>query len=96
MHQRENLLVWLLIGYIAFFASSQGAMIWVYISEVFPKRGARQRAEPGQLYPLDHERADLRHFPSHGGALRGLPFCLFFAYDGGAVFRRARGLSRDA
>jgi len=36
MHQRENLLVWLLIGYIAFFASSQGAVIWVYISEVFP------------------------------------------------------------
>jgi MFS transporter, SP family, arabinose:H+ symporter len=36
MHQHENLLVWLLIGYIAFFASSQGAVIWVYISEVFP------------------------------------------------------------
>jgi SP family arabinose:H+ symporter-like MFS transporter len=31
-----NLLVWLLIGYIAFFAFSQGAVIWVYISEVFP------------------------------------------------------------
>jgi hypothetical protein len=25
-----------LIGYIAFFAFSQGAVIWVYISEVFP------------------------------------------------------------
>jgi SP family arabinose:H+ symporter-like MFS transporter len=36
MHQHENLLVWLLIGYIAFFAASQGAVIWVYISEVFP------------------------------------------------------------
>jgi len=34
----ENLLVWLLIGYIAFFAFSQGAVIWVYISEVFPNR----------------------------------------------------------
>lgn len=34
--QHENLLVWLLIGYIAFFAVSQGAVIWVYISEVFP------------------------------------------------------------
>jgi hypothetical protein len=30
------MLVWLLIGYIAFFAVSQGAVIWVYISEVFP------------------------------------------------------------
>ncbi|MBV9484302.1 MAG: sugar porter family MFS transporter [Acidobacteria bacterium] len=34
--QMENLLVWLLIGYIAFFGFSQGAVIWVYLSEVFP------------------------------------------------------------
>lgn len=27
-----------LIGYIAFFAFSQGAVIWVYISEIFPNR----------------------------------------------------------
>jgi sugar porter (SP) family MFS transporter len=32
----ESLLVWLLIGFIAFFAFSQGAVVWVYISEVFP------------------------------------------------------------
>jgi SP family arabinose:H+ symporter-like MFS transporter len=30
------LLVWLLMIYIAFFAISQGAVVWVYISEVFP------------------------------------------------------------
>jgi len=35
-HSHEDLLVWLLVGYIAFFAFSQGAVIWVYISEVFP------------------------------------------------------------
>jgi sugar porter (SP) family MFS transporter len=29
-------LVWLFIAYIAFFALSQGAVIWVYIGEVFP------------------------------------------------------------
>lgn len=34
--RHEGLLLWLLIGYIAFFAFSQGAVIWVYISEVFP------------------------------------------------------------
>src|SRR5437016_8814929 len=28
-----ELLVWLLVAYIAFFAFSQGAVIWVYISE---------------------------------------------------------------
>ncbi|MEJ2006808.1 MAG: sugar porter family MFS transporter [Acidobacteriota bacterium] len=36
--RHEGLLVWLLMGYIAFFAISQGAVIWVYISEVFPNR----------------------------------------------------------
>jgi MFS family permease len=32
----EQFLVWLLIGFIGFFAFSQGAVIWVYLSEVFP------------------------------------------------------------
>jgi sugar porter (SP) family MFS transporter len=32
----EHLLIFPLIGYVAFFAFSQGAVIWVYISEVFP------------------------------------------------------------
>ena len=34
--RHQSLLVWLLVGYIAFFAFSQGAVIWVYLSEVFP------------------------------------------------------------
>jgi MFS transporter, SP family, arabinose:H+ symporter len=34
----QHLLVWCLVGYIAFFAFSQGAVIWVYIGEVFPNR----------------------------------------------------------
>jgi len=37
-HRHQNLLVWALVAYIAFFAISQGAVIWVYISEVFPTR----------------------------------------------------------
>ncbi|HVY95011.1 MAG TPA: sugar porter family MFS transporter [Bryobacteraceae bacterium] len=32
----QYLLVWLLAGFIAFFSFSQGAVIWVYLSEVFP------------------------------------------------------------
>ncbi len=32
----ERYLIWPLMGYIAFFAFSQGAVIWVYISEIFP------------------------------------------------------------
>jgi MFS transporter, SP family, arabinose:H+ symporter len=34
--QAAWMLVWLLVGFIAFFAFSQGAVIWVYLSEVFP------------------------------------------------------------
>jgi sugar porter (SP) family MFS transporter len=35
-HTHESMLVWLLVTYIGFFALSQGAVIWVYIGEVFP------------------------------------------------------------
>ena len=37
-HTNQNYLIWLLVTYIAFFAVSQGAVIWVYIGEVFPNR----------------------------------------------------------
>jgi len=36
--RHERALVWLLVGFIAFFAFSQGAVIWVYLSEIFPTR----------------------------------------------------------
>ena len=36
--RHEDLLVWMLIGFIASFAFSQGAVIWVYLGEVFPNR----------------------------------------------------------
>lgn len=35
-NSHPSLLLWLLITYSAFFALSQGAVIWVYIGEVFP------------------------------------------------------------
>ena len=34
----KPLLLLILVGYIAFFAPSQGAVIWVYLSEIFPTR----------------------------------------------------------
>jgi SP family arabinose:H+ symporter-like MFS transporter len=36
MHRYEGMLLWLLVAFIALFAFSQGAVIWVYLSEVFP------------------------------------------------------------
>jgi sugar porter (SP) family MFS transporter len=35
-HSHPGALVWVLVTYVAFFALSQGAVIWVYIGEVFP------------------------------------------------------------
>jgi SP family arabinose:H+ symporter-like MFS transporter len=37
-NSHQNLLVWCLMLFIVFFAISQGSVIWVYISEVFPSR----------------------------------------------------------
>ncbi len=36
--QHREYLLWLLIGFIASFAFSQGAVIWVYLGEIFPNR----------------------------------------------------------
>lgn len=35
-HRYSHLLVFMLLGFIAFFAVSQGSVIWVFIGEVFP------------------------------------------------------------
>jgi len=42
-HHRGALL-WLLVAYIAFFAISQGTVIWVYLSEIFPP-GIREKGQ---------------------------------------------------
>lgn len=34
----QSMLVWLVMAFMGFFAISQGAVVWVYISEVFPTR----------------------------------------------------------
>lgn len=38
VRQYQAALVWLLVGFIASFSFSQGAVIWVYISEIFPNQ----------------------------------------------------------
>ncbi|HUY81209.1 MAG TPA: sugar porter family MFS transporter [Acidobacteriaceae bacterium] len=35
-HHNRSMLLWYLIGFIFFFGISQGSVIWVYLSEVFP------------------------------------------------------------
>jgi sugar porter (SP) family MFS transporter len=75
--KHENLLVWLLIGYIASFGFSQGAVIWVYISEVFPNR---VRAKGQSLGSFSHWFANALIsglFPLMAEKSGGVPFVLF-------------------
>jgi SP family arabinose:H+ symporter-like MFS transporter len=38
LHRYQGALLALIVGYVGFFAFSQGAVIWVYLSEIFPNR----------------------------------------------------------
>lgn len=75
----EHLLVWLLIGYIACFAFSQGAVIWVFISEVFP---TQVRAKGQSLGTFTHWAMNALiswTFPIIAAHSRGAPFVFFAA-----------------
>ena len=75
----ENLLVWFLVGFIAFFSFSQGAVIWVFISEVFP---TSVRAKGQSLGCFTHwfmNAAISQIFPIVASHSRGAPFVFFSA-----------------
>ena len=75
----RDLLLWLLAGFIAFFAFSQGAVIWVYISEVFPTE-VRSRGQ--SLGASTHWFADAviaTAFPLVAATSAGAPFAFFAA-----------------
>jgi MFS transporter, SP family, arabinose:H+ symporter len=76
-NQHQNFLIWLLVGYIAFFAFSQGAVIWVYISEVFPNS---IRAKGQALGCFTHWfmcAVVSFSFPILAKTSGGYPFCFF-------------------
>jgi len=78
-HSHESLLVWMLVAYIAFFAFSQGAVIWVYIGEVFPNR---VRATGQSLGSFTHWTMDAiisLGFPAVAARSGGYPFVFFAA-----------------
>jgi sugar porter (SP) family MFS transporter len=75
----ENLLVWLLVGYIAFFAFSQGAVIWVYISEVFPTDVRAKGQSLGSFTHWAAAAATSYAFPVIAAKSKGGPFIFFSA-----------------
>jgi sugar porter (SP) family MFS transporter len=77
--QHEDFLLWLLVGYIAFFAFSQGAVIWVYISEVFPNS---VRAKGQSLGSFSHWFMNALisfTFPQMAASSGAYPFVFFSA-----------------
>jgi sugar porter (SP) family MFS transporter len=79
MEKNEGMLVWLLVGFIAFFAFSQGAVIWVYLSEVFP---TSVRAKGQSLGSFTHWAMNAMIswlFPFIAAYSRPAPFVFFSA-----------------
>jgi len=76
-HSHESLLVFLLIFYIAFFAFSQGAVIWVYIGEVFPNRVRAAGQSLGSLTHWVMAGIITFGFPAVAEKSGGYPFVFF-------------------
>jgi SP family arabinose:H+ symporter-like MFS transporter len=74
----QDLLVWCLVTFIAFFAFSQGAVIWVYLSEVFPTRVRAKGQSLGSFTHWIMNAAISAIFPVLAARSGGIPF-LFFA-----------------
>ena len=87
-------LVWLLIGYIAFFAFSQGAVIWVFISEVFPNNIAKgQSLGTSSHWFMNALISGI--FPLIAASSGGAPFRFLLTDDGAAGLRRTLPVSGD-
>jgi SP family arabinose:H+ symporter-like MFS transporter len=76
-HRHEELLVWLLVGYIAFFAFSQGAVIWVYLAEVFPNSVRAKGQSLGSFSHWFMNALISGIFPTLAASSGGYPFVFF-------------------
>jgi sugar porter (SP) family MFS transporter len=77
--RHEAMLVWLLVGYIAFFAFSQGAVIWVYLSEVFPTTVRAKGQSLGSFTHWAMNAAIAWTFPIIAASSKAAPFVFFAA-----------------
>src|SRR6202008_4553101 len=76
-NSHQGALLWLLVVYIAFFALSQGAVIWVYIGEVLPNavRSKGQGAGNSSHWIMNALIAQI--FPILAARTGGAPFVFF-------------------
>ncbi len=78
-HEHEALLLWLLVAFIAFFGFSQGAVIWVYIGEVFPNRVRAKGQSLGSFSHWFMNGVISLIFPVMAAKSGGYPFVFFAA-----------------
>ena len=75
----QSMLLWLLVAYIGFFAISQGAVIWVYIGEVFPNRVRAKGQSLGSSAHWVMNALISLVFPLLAASSHGYPFVFFAA-----------------
>jgi sugar porter (SP) family MFS transporter len=76
-HTHQAALLWLLVVYIAFFAVSQGAVIWVYIGEVFPNAVRNKGQSVGNSAHWITNAVIAFAFPVLAARAGGAPFVFF-------------------
>jgi len=77
--RHQSSLVWLLIGFIACFAFSQGAVIWVYLAEVFPNNVRAKGQSLGSFSHWFMNALISGLFPLLAASSGGYPFAFFAA-----------------
>jgi MFS transporter, SP family, arabinose:H+ symporter len=73
----QSMLLWLLVAFIFFFAISQGAVIWVYLSEVFPTKVRSKGQSLGSSSHWIMNALLSLTFPWVAKRSTGLPFVFF-------------------
>jgi len=73
----QGWLLWMLVLFIASFAFSQGAVIWVYISEIFPTEVRSRGQSLGSSVHWFMDAMIAAAFPLAAAYSRGLPFVFF-------------------
>jgi sugar porter (SP) family MFS transporter len=75
----EDLLIWLLIAFCASYCFSLGAVMWVYVSEVFPNTVRAKGLSLGSITHWVTNAVVSAAFPIVASYSRALPFALFAA-----------------
>jgi sugar porter (SP) family MFS transporter len=75
--QGKELLLYVLIVFIAFFAFSQGAVIWVYLAEIFPTPVRSRGQALGSATHWGMNAVIAQVFPMVAATTQGLPFAFF-------------------